>query len=404
MKQTGINMEMVKKRNRASILNLINQSGPISRKDIANALGLTPAAVTQICGDLITGGLLMETGTVVTENRAGRKKVLLDINYEFKAVLAINIDPERTVLALTNLNGAAKCIRTIPTERDKEPEQFFHALADYCMEMLKEEELAMDMIAGVGVGVNASVNHKEGIITGDCALWKKEVPVKEILSEYFDVPVVVDNNVTAFAQAELLCGMGKENDNLLFVKWGPGVGSAIIADKKVYGGRNGKAAEIAHVIVDKNGKQCCCGRRGCLETKISYPAIAEQFAKVFSEKDTPKLYETLQGNFDNFTREYLMANIHKLDSNLLVMMEDMLDMFARAIVNCITILAPNHVILCGALFQSDVLTNRIIEKCSSYEPKYNANKIMHTMLSECEDYIGPVALVVGEYMYGFLDW
>lgn len=267
MKQTGINMEMVKKRNRASILNLINQSGPISRKDIANALGLTPAAVTQICSSLIMSGLLMETGTAAAENRVGRKKVLLNINYAYKAVFAINIDPERTVLALTNLGGEAKCIRTLPTERDKEPKKFFRALADYCLEMLKEEELTMDMIAGIGVAVNAAVNHAEGIITGNCALWKQEVPVKEILSEYFDVPVVVENNVIAFAWAELLCGIGKEKDNLLFVKWGPGIGSAIIADKKVYGGRHGQAAEIAHLIVDKNGKNVAAAGEAVLKLK-----------------------------------------------------------------------------------------------------------------------------------------
>lgn len=401
MKQTGINMEMVKKKNRASILNFINQSGPISRKDIANALGLTPAAVTQICADLIMGGLLMETGTVVSENRAGRKKVLVDINYEFKAVFGINIESERTVIALTNLNGEAKLIRALPTEKKREPKSFLLMVADCCMQMLKDAHLTLDAVAGIGVGITGIVNHEEGISVHAYGIWQEEVPIREILNAYFKVPVVVENNVIAFSLAELLYGVGKEKDNLLFVKWGPGVGSAIIADKKVYEGRKGKAAELGHFIVDKNGKQCSCGRRGCLETKISYAAIAEQFEKVFSKKDTPKLYEKMQGDFGNFNREYLMAHINELDAKLLNMLDDMLDLFARAIVNCITILAPNRVVLCGALFQNEVLRSKIIEDCSCYEPKYNGNKIIHTMLSEREDYIGPAALIVGAYMYGF---
>lgn len=401
MKQTGINMEMVKKKNRASILNFINQSGPISRKDMANALGLTPAAVTQICGDLIVGGLLMETGTVVTENRAGRKKVLVDINYEFKAVFGINIESEKTIIALTNLNGEAKLIRTIATDKNKEPKQYLLMLADFCMEMLKEAHLTLDMVAGIGVGITGIVNREEGISVHAYGIWQEEVPVGEILLDYFKVPVVVENNVTSFALAELLYGIGKEKDNLLFVKWGPGVGSAIIADKKVYEGRNGKAAELGHFIVDKNGKQCSCGRKGCLETKISYAAIAEQFSAVFSKENTPRLYEDMRGDFSNFTREYLMANITDLDEKLRLMLDDMLDMFARAIVNCITILAPNRVLLCGTLFQNEVLIEKIIEDCSYYEPRYNGNKIVHTKLSDREDYIGPVALVVGAYMYGF---
>ncbi len=135
MRQTGINMETVKKQNRCSILNLINQMGPISRKDIACTLGLTPAAVTQICAEFMTAGLLVETGTLVETNRAGRKKVLVDINYDHRYVFGINIEPEKTVIALTNLRGDAKVMRELYTGKEHEPEKFLQMVADDCREM-----------------------------------------------------------------------------------------------------------------------------------------------------------------------------------------------------------------------------------------------------------------------------
>ena len=73
IRHTGANMETVRRRNRAAILKYINDHGPASRKDLAEALGLTPAAVTQICTDLFEG-ILIETGINVKSNGAGRKK------------------------------------------------------------------------------------------------------------------------------------------------------------------------------------------------------------------------------------------------------------------------------------------------------------------------------------------
>lgn len=66
MREVGINMELVKKKNRSSILQLINRTGPISRKDIALRLGLTPAAVTQLCRDFMDSGILKTVGTIAS--------------------------------------------------------------------------------------------------------------------------------------------------------------------------------------------------------------------------------------------------------------------------------------------------------------------------------------------------
>ena len=79
MGYTGINMENVKSRNQSSILKLLNDAGPMSRKDIAAQLGLTPASVTTLCAELMAEGMLYEVGEIQESNRVGRRKVLLDI-------------------------------------------------------------------------------------------------------------------------------------------------------------------------------------------------------------------------------------------------------------------------------------------------------------------------------------
>lgn len=396
MNQKGMNMEVVKRRNRSSILELIVRTGSISRKDIAAELGLTPAAVTQICGEFLDSGILVEKGTLEEENRSGRKKVLLDIDYTFKYVFGINIEPEKTTVALTNLKGDDCALRTVSTEKEQEPETFLEQIAALCMEMQQESGIGKGQIAGAGVGITGIVDKETGTSIHAYGIWNREVKAAAVLEKSLGIPVIVENNVTAFALAELFFGIGKEKDHLLFVKWGPGVGSAIITDKKIYEGRNGKAAELGHYIIEKNGKQCSCGRRGCLETKVSLLAMKEQLQEILSEKQTPNLYHLVQGNIENFSRECFEHIYENIDGPVEEMMEESLDLFARAVVNTITILAPNRVILCGSLFRSKEIRERMVSLCSSYEPRYNEKKILWTSLAEREAYIGPVALFVKE--------
>ncbi|MBE6736166.1 MAG: winged helix-turn-helix transcriptional regulator, partial [Ruminococcaceae bacterium] len=83
MKKTGINLENVKQRNKASILRLLNKNGPMSRKDIAAEVGLTPASVTLLTNEMIETGYLREVGEVQEEKRAGRRKILVSIVYDW---------------------------------------------------------------------------------------------------------------------------------------------------------------------------------------------------------------------------------------------------------------------------------------------------------------------------------
>lgn len=84
MGRTGINLENVRVRNKSAILSLLNSQDAMSRKDIAKVVGLTPAAVTLLCTEMMEEGMILEKGELQEEKRAGRKKVLVDINDAYK--------------------------------------------------------------------------------------------------------------------------------------------------------------------------------------------------------------------------------------------------------------------------------------------------------------------------------
>lgn len=414
-----MNMPRVKQENRSSILRCILEQGPISRKDIARLTGLTPAAVTQLCAELLADGLLAECGTqpqgagmygtathdagphcsethgIETQSAragkrgAGRKKILLNIDFASRHLLAVSLGVETTFIAVSDLKGECLCRTSLPTDRSIPPEEFLGRVAGQAQAMLRRDEAAraekthkgqdrtetpLPSLCGVSVTVPGAVDRERGLSLQAYGLWDRPVEVCRLLGDALGLPVCIENNVNAFAVAELLYGAGRKYDNLLLVKWGPGVGSAIITDGRLYEGRHGKAAELGHFIVERGGPVCRCGRRGCLETKVSWQALcrtAPFLPECFGEayRRAASAGGTGAGAFD-----------------------DAIDLFARTIVNSMTILAPNRVVLFGPMFRDALIRQKLTDACCAYDAHYDAQRILYSALAEKEEAIGPAAV------------
>ena len=383
MSQTGLNMEKVKRQNRALILRSIYESGPISRKDIAAQTGLTPASVTQITTALIADGLLEEIGTAKDRpGAAGRRKILLDVCPDAAWILAVNIEPRTTVIAVCNMKGELpekdhdNFFRTIPTQKEIAPEAYLTQIAQICREMLAGlSESARGQVKAVSVGITGVTDDAEGLSTHAYNVWNEPVDVRGILGKELGLPVFLKNNVYAFATAELLFGDGRNGVDLFIVKWGPGVGSAIISDGRLYKGRMGKSAELGHVVVKKNGDPCICGRRGCLETLISYSALSK----------------LMDFGPNEFGQRYADA-----DAETRSRIDEAIGLFAQSIVNAGTLLAPGHIILCGELFIDERIRERLISFCAACDASFGEERIRYTSLSDRERFIGQVAVFIQE--------
>lgn len=396
MGYTGINLGNVKMSNRSSILKLLNDCGAMSRKDIAIELGLTPATVTLICTELISAGILCEKGEVEEERRAGRRKVLIDINYQYRYVLSVSIEAAKTCIAISNLKGLCLGAKWMPTDGGQDPEKFLKTVADEGKALMWEQGITKDMVLGIGVSVPGPVSRRTGISQHAYRIWNKAVAVGDLIGKQMDLPVIVENNVKAFAEGELIYGNGKEWENLLFIKWGPGVGSAIIIQGRLYDSQNSKTAEIGHYIVEKDGKQCRCGRKGCLETKVATHAIAEQVRAACTEETMPQLCRLMEGDPNRIEARNISEWIETEDEGLGRVLDDIIEQLARVAVNTITLLAPDKVIIYGEMFSHSRVEERFLHFCSHYDASYHGGYIVKSELSDRVEYIGPLAVAVNE--------
>ncbi len=381
MRKSGINLEQVKKENRALIIKCINDNGPLSRKDIAEKTGLTAASVTQITTSLIADNILLEVGSVhESSGTAGRKKILLDINASLYLVLSINIESENTSVVICNMKGEAiSDILTLPTDSSLAPCKFLDLIGQRAIDMInKLSRNSHKRLSCASVGIPGIVDKQNGISVHAYGIWNEPVNIREILGKALDLDILVTNNVNAFATAEILLGTGRFYDSLLVIKWGPGVGSTIVIDGKVYEGRHGKTAELGHFIVQKDGKKCSCGRRGCLETIVSFRELSRMINSYDQSPDP-----------ENFEKAYLNAT-----GDIKIRLDDAIDIFARSIVNTSTIIAPNRIVLSGSMFRGETVRTALIKACEKYDSSYNSKRILYTPLSEKENYIGPVAVYI----------
>ncbi len=397
MGYTGINLGNVKSNNRSAILKLLNDQGDMSRKDISVALGLVPATVSVICSELLEEGILIEKGEAQDEPRAGRKKILLGINYERYSVLCASIEYPETVVTLTDMMGRNRITRRIRSDSSIPAETLLHKVSAASKELIKKTGLKNEDILGMGISLPGVVQRTEGMARAN-SLWDQPVNVRRIMRDELGFTVLVENNVKAFAEAEMIYGSGKDLENLMFVRWGPGVGAAIVIDKQIYEGRSFKAAELGHVCIEPNGKRCYCGRRGCLETRVSTQSLTDEVRRKCAEGNMPVLMEKIHGDIGRISEENIEEWIETDDEQLWKVIGKDLVFLATAVVNALTMFAPDHVILLGRLFETEVLRERFIAACARIDPRFDCDYFSLSKLSDKRSYIGPLAIAVNELL------
>ena len=391
---TGINQGSVKNNNRSAILKLLNDQGAMSRKDIAAALGLTAASVTVICSELIAARVLCELGEAQEDKRAGRKKILVGINYDRWRVLSISIESSETCISVTNLGGKQGVFRRVRTDASAAPEVFLRRVADECKSLMWENGITKDALLGAGISVPGRVDQETGVSLYAYRIWDEPVPIGACLREHLDIPIILENNVHAFAEAELIFGSGKELENMLFIKWGPGVGSSIVIHKEVYDSNRSKNAEIGHLVMKSQGRECRCGRRGCLETFVGTHAMAEQLRNACTRERMPRLYEKVGGDLSAVSAQNFTRFLSLKEPAMWELIDEDVEMLARSVCNVITMLAPDQVIVYGKLFEQPPLMERFMAHCKKIDERYAEDYIIRSKMSDKIDYAGPLALVV----------
>lgn len=267
----GTNLPRVGGFNRAVVLDAIRQQGEVSRVELAQRTGLTAQTMSNIVRALIDDGLVTENGHA--PSTGGKRRVLLKVVPDAYSAVGLHLDPERITGVLLDMAGGVRMRSRRRVPADASPAAVGAALARTFHQLVRRSGIADGQVLGVGLAVPGPLDaaNRRVLAPPNLAGWA-EVPLADIVEERAGQPVVMDNDATAAAIGERWAGRTDRAGSFVYVYLGSGVGIGVVLDDQVHRGISNNAGEIGHVH-SGGGRECHCGRRGCLEAYCSMRAI-----------------------------------------------------------------------------------------------------------------------------------
>ena len=279
---TKVLPEHARGHNRSLVLQTLYRAGRQSRADIARETGLTRVTISDLVAELMTEGLVVETGQR-EDARPGKPATLLDLNREAFQIIGIDLSAYETFRgAVLDLDGQILARAELPLAGATGADATATVIA-LAESLVVQATLP---VLGIGVGSPGVVDLAGVVLSAPNLGWSGE-KLQDILTARFNVPVLVSNDANAAALAEH--SFGDADSDMMLVKVGHGVGAGLLLDGTPLFGSRFAAGEIGHVVVGTDGgAACACGKHGCLETWLATPRLRKALDATSSqnEKDT----------------------------------------------------------------------------------------------------------------------
>lgn len=185
-------------------------------------------------------------------------------------------------------NGKLVCEDNVPTRAGDALCGCIEALAAILVEKAGK---TYSQISGIGVCCPGIVDGNGAIVfAGNLRL--KNYPLKELLTKSLNVPVKVLNDANAAALGEAKFGAGKGYKDSVLITLGTGVGGGVVIGGKLFEGNKGAGAELGHMVIERGGNSCTCGRRGCFEVYCSARALTARTKWAMEEDTSSEMWKT----------------------------------------------------------------------------------------------------------------
>lgn len=268
-----------------------------------------------------------------------------------KVVLGIDIGGTNTALGLADVQGHCFNDESFPTWAHQSFARFFERLAEKIDRILADLPPECEMI-GIGVAAPAG-NYFQGTIDAPSNFNWGKVELVRLMTEHYHLPVAVTNDANAAALGEMRYGQAKGMQNFIIITLGTGLGSGIVVNGNLVYGHDGMAGELGHTTIEPGGRQCACGRRGCLETYVSSPGICRTVFELLAQRLDES--ELRQISFSQLTSEKVYEAAQRDDALARAAFVYTGRLLGRALADTVACFGPEVIILFGGLAKAGPL-------------------------------------------------
>jgi len=215
-----------------------------------------------------------------------------ELHVKMSVVLGIDIGGTNTSFGFVDRSGTIIAETSMATKSDDAVENFVSRLYNE----LEKSRIALPSdhcLCGIGIGA-PNANYYRGTIEQAVHLnWGETVHLVELMRHYYNMPIALTNDANVAAIGEIVFGNARGMKNFMVITLGTGLGSGIVVDGRLLYGSRGFARELGHTVVDPEGRQCGCGKKGCLETYASATGLVKTALLLTAERDDPSTLRTM---------------------------------------------------------------------------------------------------------------
>lgn len=290
-----------------------------------------------------------------------------------QVVIGVDIGGTFTKFGIVDRDGNVLIEGSIPTDTYDNVTDFQKNLFDEIEKAILPIKNEIE-IKGAGFGVPNGNYYKGTIEFAPNLKWKGVIHFAELFKKYINIPVVLSNDANAAAIGEGLYGGAKGLRDYIVITLGTGLGSGIVANGEMIYGFDGFAGELGHVMVEPHGRQCGCGKLGCLETYCSAPGIKRTAFKLMC--DMAEDSELRQYNFYELTSEKIFDAAIRNDHIAIMAFEYTGLILGSKLADAVAHTSPEAIFLFGGLAKAgDILFKPTIKSFEEHLLPIYRNKI-----------------------------
>ena len=311
--------------------------------------------------------------------------------------IGIDLGGTNIAAGIVNEKFEIVCKASIPTGAERSAAEITADMAAICHTVCEKAGIAPSEIESVGIASPGIANHDDGIVEYCCNIPSlNQCNVCEAVKAGFPVPhVFVENDANAAAWGEAIAGAAKGTSSSIMITLGTGVGGGIIIDHKIYQGFNYAGAELGHIVIEKDGWQCGCGRKGCWEAYSSVTGLIRMTREAMEKDPKSLMWQICEGNLDKVNGKTSYDALRQGDPTAVQVVDKWTDYLACGLTNIVNIFQPEILSIGGGISkEGDTLLIPLQEKVNREQYARHCDKVTQYRIAQ----LGNDAGIIGAAM------
>lgn len=359
---TGRNLRTIGKENMEKVLKLLTMEKSLTRKELANRLGLSKMTITNIVNQLMEKGYVSESPMERTALCNGPVPMAVSIVPNSFITIGVHISSTDSTVQLLDLVDGVLYEAQVTVDNMDSNQELVRSIKDMIHTLFRERREYADHIVGIGVTYSGAIDYMKGSIRFSANQFEKEeINIKSYLEKAFSLPVVVASETRGAAIAELVFGKLLGPEKIYYINSGKEIRGGFIHNNLLRSGTYGAPGELGHMTVKYDGKLCVCGARGCYHLYAATSILLER-SKCHSIEE-------------------LQLKIQERDPLALRIIEEYIQVTTAVFTNVVNIYDPAYLLIGGEITKLDNSIFRKIEKLLNERIVHRKDRYVRVLVS-----------------------